>query len=91
MFYGTALIWQMTWVSIFLILLVRITLNCQNEVSEAHLGVMEIIGRILMYLILGVVAMWLGYVISMAVINTVCDCIRTGPEDIIEWIKKEGA
>lgn len=55
------------------------------------MGVMEIIGRILMYLILGVVAMWLGYVISMAVINTVCDCIRTGPEDIIEWIKKEGA
>ena len=27
--------------------------NCQDEVSEAHLGVMEIIGRILMYLILG--------------------------------------
>jgi len=44
-----------------------------------------------MYLILGVVAMWLGYVISMAVINTVCDCIRTGPKDIIEWIQKEGA
>jgi len=55
------------------------------------LGVMEIIGRILMYLILGVVAMWLGYVISMAVINTVCDCIRTGPEDIWIWLQKEGA
>jgi len=66
---------------------VRITLNCQDEVSEAHLGVMEIIGRILMYLILGVVAMWLGYVISMAVINTVCECIRTGPGDIWIWLE----
>jgi hypothetical protein len=52
---------------------------------------MEIIGRIFTLLCLGTIAMWFGYMFSMAVANTVCDCIRTGPQDFIEWIKEEGA
>jgi hypothetical protein len=91
MSYGIVQLWHMTWVTIFLILLLRITLNCQDEVSEVHLGVMEIIGRVLLYLCIGVIAMWFGYMFSMAIINTVCDCIRTGPGDFWIWLQKEGA
>ena len=55
---------------------------------------MSILSKLFMavfYLCLAVIGIWLIYMFSMAIANTICDCIRTGPQDILDWIKKEGA
>lgn len=38
--------------------------------------VMGIIGRWFMYILTGIITIWLFYIFSMALINTVCDCSR---------------
>jgi hypothetical protein len=55
------------------------------------LAVLGILGKLVMYTLLAIVSAWLFYVFSMAVANTICECVRAGPMDIVEWIKKEGA
>jgi len=69
-------------------------------VSEVHLGVTEIIGRYLLILWIAIIAMWFGYMLSMAIMNNICGCMRTGPADFWNWLdiqipmilsKKEGA
>jgi len=55
------------------------------------LAVLEILGKLVMYTLLAIISAWLFYVFSMAIANTICECVRTGPMDIIAWIKKEGA
>jgi len=51
------------------------------------LAVLGILGKVLMYTLLAIVTGWLLYVFGMAVINTVCDCIRTGAGDVITWLQ----
>jgi len=42
----------------------------------------------LLYLLIILIVVWFIYMFSMAIANTICDCIRTGPQDILDWIKK---
>jgi hypothetical protein len=38
--------------------------------------VMGIIGKVIMYILAGIVVLWLCYIFTMGAINTTCDCQR---------------
>lgn len=44
----------------------------------------EILGNLLIYILAGILLLWLCYMFTMAAINTVCDCT-------LELEQKEGA